>query len=230
MQPFIFYRLHAKIFLLMQIFWHGYSSVRIEAKTGEQECTLVTDPFENEAAVRFPRTLTPDVVVLSHQDRNRFNLEPIQGAPFVISDPGEYEVKGVFVNGIQDPKADEGPLRPVIYRFEAEGMTLAFLDGLKRRLTEAELEALPNIDILLLSVGGGDAMDAKTAAETISTVEPRIVIPLSFDVPGLKQKLGSVDAFCKQLGACERQNANRLKISKKDLPTDQIMVAVLERA
>ena len=56
----------------MQIFWHGYSSVRIEAKTGEQECTLVTDPFENEAAVRFPRTLTPDVVVLSHQDRNRF--------------------------------------------------------------------------------------------------------------------------------------------------------------
>ena len=58
-------------------------------------------------------------------------------------------------------------------------------------------------------------MDAKTAAETISTVEPRIVVPLSFDVPGLKQKLGSVDAFCKQLGACERQNANRLKISKK---------------
>lgn len=214
----------------MQIFWHGYSSVRIEAKTGEQECTLVTDPFENEAAIRFPRNLAPDVLVLSHQDRKRFNLEAIQGTPFIISDPGEYEVKGMFIHGVQDPKADEGLLRPVIYRFQAEGMTLAFLDGLLRRLTEAEFEALSNIDILLLPVGGGNTMDAKAAADTISEIEPRIVVPLSFDIPGLKQKLGSVDTFCKHLGACERQNANRLKIAKKDLPVDQIMVAVLERA
>ncbi|HWQ99990.1 MAG TPA: MBL fold metallo-hydrolase [Candidatus Methylomirabilis sp.] len=214
----------------MQIYWHGYTSVRIEAKTGERECTLLTDPFENETSIRFPRTLTPDVVVLSHQDRKRFNLEPIQGTPFVISDPGEYEVKGLFVNGVQDPKAEEGLLRPVVYRFQAEGMTLAFLGGLKRALTEAELEALPNIDILLLPVGGGEGMDAKTAAHAISAIEPRIVVPLSYDIPGIKATLGSVDAFCKHLGACERLNANRLKIAKKDLPVDQIMVAVLERA
>ncbi|OGL73701.1 hypothetical protein A3E39_01875 [Candidatus Uhrbacteria bacterium RIFCSPHIGHO2_12_FULL_60_25] len=214
----------------MLIFWHGYTSVRIEAKTGEQECTLVTDPYENETSIRYPRTLTPDVVVLSHQDRKRFNLEPIQGTPFIISDPGEYEVKGMFVNGIQDPNADQGLQRPVIYRFQAEGMSLAFLGGLKRVPTETELEALPNIDILILPVGGGEVMDAKTAAGVISTIEPRIVVPLSFDIPGLKAKLGSVDAFCKQLGACQRQNVNRLKIAKKDLPVDQIMVAVLERA
>jgi L-ascorbate metabolism protein UlaG (beta-lactamase superfamily) len=214
----------------MQIFWHGYSSVRIEAKTGDTECVLVTDPFENETSLRFPRTLEPDILVLSHQDRSRFNLEPIQGHPFIVSDPGEFEVKGMFVNGIQDKKKDEGKERPVIYRFTAEGMNVGFLGGLKRAPTEDEMAELGNIDILLIPVGGGDYMDAKTAAEVIAEIEPRMVIPLSHDIPGIKAKLGHVDAFCKQLGSCQRQDANRLKISKKDLPADQLVVAVLERA
>ncbi len=214
----------------MQLFWHGYTSVRIEAKTGDAECVLVTDPFENEASLRFPRTLEPDLVVLSHQDRTRFNLEPLQGTPFVVADPGEYEVQGVFVNGIQDKTVEEGKERPIIHRFTAEGMTIGFLGGLTRKPTETELAELGNIDILLVAVGGGDYMDAKTASDVIGTIEPRIVVPLAYDIPGIKAKLGSVDAFCKQLGASDRQNMNRLKITKKDLPADTLVVAVLERA
>lgn len=214
----------------MQLFWHGYTSVRLEAKTGDAECVLVTDPFPNEASLRFPKTIEPDLVVLSHQDRGRFNLEPLQGVPFIVSDPGEYEVQGVFVNGIQDKAADAGTERPVIYRITAEGMTLGFLGGLKRAPTKDELAELGSIDILLLAVGGGDYMDAKTASEVIATVEPRMVVPLAYDIPGIKIKLATVDAFCKQLGASDRQNLNRLKIAKKDLPVDTLVVAVLERA
>lgn len=214
----------------MQIFWHGYTSIRIEAKTGDAECTLLTDPYENESSLRFPRTLQPDVLVLSHQDRSKFNLEPVQGTPFIVSDPGEFEVKGMFVTGIQDKTKDEGKERPVMYRFTAEGMNLAFLGGMKRVPTEAEMAELGNIDILLIAVGGGDYMDAKMAAEIIAELEPRMVIPLAYDIPGIKAKLGSVDAFVKQLGASQRQDANRLKIAKKDLPADQLVITVLERA
>lgn len=224
------YDFGTNLITIMQIFWHGYSSVRIESKNGEQVCTLVTDPFENEAAIRFPRTLEPDVVALSHQDRKRFNLEAVQGKPFLISDPGEYEVKGVFINGIQDPAADEGLVRPVIYRFFSEGMSIAFLGQLHRKLTDAELEQLENIDILLLPVGGGDALEADKAADVITDVEPRMVIPLNYAVKGSKKKLSDVEAFCKHLGACERQDMTRLKIQKKDLPADATVVAVLERA
>lgn len=214
----------------MQLFWHGYTSVRIEAKTGDVECTLLTDPYENETSLRFPRTLQPDIVALSNQDRGLFNLEPLQGQPFIVSDPGEFEVKGVFVIGIQDKKKDEGTERPVLYRITAEGMNIAFLGAMKRLPTEEELALLGNIDILLISVGGGDYMDPKMAAEVIATIEPRMVVPLSYDIPGIKAKLGNVETFCKQLGSCQRQDANRLKITKKDLPADQLVVAVLERA
>jgi L-ascorbate metabolism protein UlaG (beta-lactamase superfamily) len=213
----------------MQIFWHGLSSVRIEAKQGETEVTLLTDPYPNESGLRFPRTIEPHLLVLSHQDSKRFNLEGAVGSPFQIQDPGEYEVKGMFVRGIQDAAAEKDELRNVIYRFDAEGISLAFLGQLKRQLTADEVDQLGDIDILLLPVGGGDALDAKAAAEVVSVVEPRVVIPLYFDTPGLKEKLGTVDAFCKQL-VCKRQDGSKYKVSKKDLPADDMTIVVLERA
>ncbi len=214
----------------MQIYWHGYSSVRIESKNGEKASVLVTDPFENESAIRFPRTLDPDVIILGHQDQKRFSLDGLGNNPFLIADPGEYEVKGVFVNGIQDQKAGEGAERPVLYRIFSEGMSVAFLGQLHRKPTDMELEGLGNIDILLLPVGGGDAFDAEMAADVISLVEPRVVIPLNYAIPGLKAKLGTVDQFCKHLGVCKREDMTKFKIQKKDLPPEDMLVAVLERA
>lgn len=214
----------------MQLFWHGLSSIRIEGKLGETEATLVTDPYPNESGLRFPRTIEPDLLVLSHQDRSRFNLEGLIGSPFVVSDPGEYEVKGLFASGIQDPKADKEKQRHLIYRLDIEGISLAFLGQMKRALTTFEIEALGDIDILLVPVGGGEVMDAKAASEAIAIIEPRMIIPMYYDVPGLKESLGTVDAFIKQLGTAKRQDANKLKISKKDLPADDVIVTVLERA
>lgn len=213
----------------MQIYWHGYSSIRVEAKQGDTSAVVMTDPYENEAAMRFPRAIEPDILLLSHQDRGRFNVAGAAGKPFLISDPGEYEVRGVFVNGIQDIQADQGLKRPLIYRIDAEGIAVAFLGQLHRKLTDAELEALGNIDILILPVGGGDAMDAKLSSSLISMVEPRIVIPINYHVSGIKTKLGTVDQFCSALGGCKRQDLNKLKITKKELPAEDIVVMVIER-
>ncbi|MBI5654893.1 MBL fold metallo-hydrolase [Candidatus Uhrbacteria bacterium] len=215
----------------MQIYWHGYSTVRIEAKSGDKDATILTDPFPNEASLRMPRTVEADILLLSHQDRKRFSMENIQGTPFTISDPGEYEIKDVFIQGIQDRTVDSGEKdRLLIYRIAAEGMNVAFLGQLKRKLTDYEVEELDDIDILLLPVGGGEVMDSKLASDTISTIEPRIVVPLHYDLPGIKTKLANVDTFCKALGVCKRQDANKLKVSKKDLPTEDMVVTVLERA
>ncbi|MBD3251572.1 hypothetical protein GF380_03930 [Candidatus Uhrbacteria bacterium] len=214
----------------MQIYWHGYSSIRIESKNGTMSSMLVTDPYENESSLRFPRTLDPDVVVLSHQDQKRFNTKAFTNKPFLIADPGEYEVKGVFVDGIQDPAVDEGTERPVIHRMITENISIAFLGQLNRKPTNIELEKMENIDILILPVGGGSVLDDEKAADIIGVIEPRVVIPMYYAIPGIKQKLGSVDAFCKHLGTCQREDVNKLKIQRKDLPADTVLVAVLERS
>lgn len=213
----------------MQIFWHGFSCVRIEASHGDQEAVLVTDPYGSDSGLRFPRTLKPDVVALTHQDRKNFPLDGFESDPFIIDNPGEYEANGIFAYAIPVRTADEQHPHHLMYRFELEGMSVGFLGNLKRKLTDEEIEKLGNIDILLLPVGGGDSITAKQAVEIIKSVEPRMVIPLAYHVEGIKQELGTADAFCKEL-VCKRQDANKLKISKKDLPAEDLIVAVLERA
>lgn len=212
----------------MHIFWHGLTCIRIEAAHGDKEATLVTDPYDSDTGLRFPRTLAPDVVALSHQDRKRFSLDGFTNTPFVIADPGEYEASGIFSYVHALPNGAEG--HGLMYRFELEGISLGFLGTVNRVLTEEELGKLDNIDILLLPVGGGNALSAKQAAEIIQVVEPRMVVPLNYHVEGLKEKLGTVDAFCKELGVSKRENLNKLKISKKDLPAEDLVVTVLERA
>ncbi len=215
----------------MLMYWHGLSSVRIEASLNQRDAVLVTDPFEADGSVKFPKAVLPDIVVMSHQDRKRFAYDQFETKPFLVSDPGEFEVKGIYVQGIQDKAKDSGAeLRPVIYRMMIEGMNVAFLGKLDRKPTDAEVEALENVDVLLLPVGGGGGMDAKLAGETVSLIEPRMVVPLHYDVPGLASPLGTVDAFCSTLGGCTRQDAPKLKVSRKDLPADTIVVSVLERS
>lgn len=213
----------------MQIFWHGFSCIRIEASHGDKDAVLVTDPYPNESGLRFPRTLAPDIVALTHQDAKRFPTDSFTNEPFIISNPGEYEVNGFFVYALPVRTGDDKHPFELMYRFEIEGMSVGFLGGIKRPLTDEEAGQLGNIDILLIPVGGGDKLTAKQAAETIAKVEPRMVIPLYFHTEGVKEKLGTADAFCKEL-VCQRQDGNKLKILKKDLPAEDLVVAVLERA
>lgn len=214
----------------MQIFWHGNTCVRIEAEHGDKKATLVTDPYGSETGLRFPRTLAPDVAVLSHEDVKRFPDDAFTNTPFLIHTPGEFEVNGLFVFGISLATPEAPSPTNLIYRFEIEGVNIAFLGGLHRMLTEAEIEKLGTIDVLLMPVGGGGLLDAKKAVEVMNAIEPRIVIPLAHQVEGLKEALGTADAFCKQIGVCTRTDGNKLKVTRKDLPADNVVVAVLERA
>lgn len=213
----------------MQIFWHGFSCIRIEATHGDQQASLVTDPYSNETGLRFPRTLAPDIVALTHQDDKRFPTDAFTNEPFIIRTPGEYEVSGIFAYAIALRSPEEKNPAGLMYRFQVEGMSIGFLGGLNRALTDEEVATLGTIDILLLPVGGGDLLSAKQAVDIVKVVEPRMVIPLGYQTDGIKETLGSADAFCKEL-VCKREDGNKLKISKKDLPADELVVTVLERA
>ncbi len=217
----------------MQISWHGLNCFSITVSSINGEAAIVLDPYQNETGLRFPRTLGADVVASTHDGEDANNREAVgengHGKPFVIDMPGEYEAKGIFVHAI-DAKRKEDKHSHHMLLVEAEGITIAHLGAMNRELSNQELEALNNVDILLVPVGGGRYMGPKTAAEVIAQVEPRIVIPYAFDTDGVKEKLEPVDAFCKALGVCKREDTNKLKVSKKNLPEDEMVIYVLARS
>jgi L-ascorbate metabolism protein UlaG (beta-lactamase superfamily) len=214
----------------MQLFWHGLSCIRIEATHGDQDAILVTDPFDgDETGLRFPRYLKPDILVLSHQDTKRFpkTKDVFETIPFTVADPGEYESHGAFVYAL--PLKDGDYPYPLFHRFVIEGMNVAFLGGVNRRLTDAEIESLENVDILLIPVGGNGLLGAKDAAEMVRKIEPRIVIPLAFQVEGMKGDASSVEVFLREVGAKTQEKMSKLKIVRKDLPAEDILTVVLEK-
>lgn len=207
----------------MQISWHGLSCFEITTTTANGEVTVVIDPYGNETGLRFPRTLEADIVCVSHDDSDANNLSAVGGEPFVVNIPGEFEVKDVFVYSIA-----AGDTR--IFRVESENMHVAHLGSLNRALTDKELQELETVDILMVPVGGGSVMTPKLAAEVIAQIEPRVVIPMTYAIPNLKETLATADEFCKAVGTCRRETSNKYKVARKDLPEDDMLIMELARA
>lgn len=70
-------------------------------------------------------------------------------------------------------------------------------------------------------------MMPKKAVEVVSQIEPRIVIPMHYKTPGLKIDLKAVDEFIKELGL-KPTYEEKLKISKKDLPAEEMELVILK--
>jgi L-ascorbate metabolism protein UlaG (beta-lactamase superfamily) len=212
----------------MYITWLGHSCFKLQDKTGSDALTLITDPFDNSIGLRVPRA-EADILTISHAHKDHNNLEAIKGDPYVIDTAGEYEVKGISVQGVEtfhDNKqgADRG--KNIAYRIEIDDVVIVHLGDLGHVLEQKQLDPLSGTDILLIPVGGHNSLDAKKAVEVVSQIEPRIVIPMHYQVPGLKFELDAVEKFIKELGIKPRTE-DKLKISKRDLPQDEMELIIL---
>ena len=212
----------------MIITWQGHSCFKIQDKSGPDGITLICDPFNKEIGLK-PPNCEADIVTVSHDHEDHNNVGALRGKPFVINSAGEYDVKGVFIEGIDSYHDDKdgGERGPnIIYRMEIDDISVAHLGDLGAPLNDVQLERLAGTDILLVPVGGKYTLDAKMAVEVISQIEPRIVIPMHYQVDGLKLDIDPVDKFIKEL-SIEPTREDKLKISKKDLPQEDMELVIL---
>ena len=208
----------------MTISWFGQSCFRIEAKEG----SILTDPFSKEIGLKPPR-IKDDVVTVSHQHYDHNNIADANQEAFIIQNPGEYEKQGIAIRGIasfHDDKqgAERGP--NTIYVYKAEELTIAHLGDLGHLLTDAQVEAIGDVDVVMIPVGGTYTLDAKTAAAVIGQIEPKIIIPMHYKVPGLEVVLDGVEKFIKELGL-DPEKVDKYKITKKLLPAEEMKLIVL---
>jgi len=198
----------------MIINYLGLSAFRLQING----TSILLDPPAEDGGLKLPR-MQNDIVVYSQTgagDR--------KDKSFVIDSAGEYEVKEIFIYGLE---AEDGRL---IYLIEAENMRLAHLAGLSQtKLTPEQLERLEGADVLFIPVGGGNSLTAKQAAELVSQLEPRLVIPMNYKIPGVKLKLDSADDFKKEIGG-KFETINKLKLIRKDLPEEETSFVIINPA
>lgn len=215
----------------MIITWQGHSCFKIQDKIGTDGVTLVTDPFDKEVGLKVPN-FEADIITVSHQHHDHNNTSALRGTPFIIDCAGEYDRKGILVEGIDsfhDEKKGEERGGNIIYRIEIDDISVAHLGDLGTVLDNAQLEKLVGTDVLLVPVGGKFTIDAKKAVEVISQIEPRIVIPMHYKTKDSKNEqleLDGIEKFIKEIGLTPTYE-EKLKISKKDLPVEDMELVIL---
>lgn len=213
----------------MLITWNGHASFKIQDKIGPDGVTITTDPFDKKIGLK-PPNYESNIITVSHDHHDHNNVKALRGNPFIIKQAGEYDYKGVVIQGVEsyhDEKSGQERGVNIIYRIEVDDMSVSHLGDLGHILDNKQLEVLAGTDILLIPVGGTYTIDAKKAVEVISQVEPRIVIPMHYKTPGLKLEIDKVDKFIKELGLKPTEE-EKLKISKKDLPQEDMELVVMK--
>lgn len=215
--------------LLVEVNYLGHSSFRIRSKG----VSLLTDPFLGKVVgLPFPK-VEAEIVTVSHEHEDHNAASQVGGNPFVISGPGEYEVKGILVFGtptFHDAANGAQRGKNTVYTFETEGMRVCHLGDLGHKLTEEQLMELNGVDILFVPVGGIYTLDPQGAIEVISQIEPKIVIPMHYRFEGISSSLvnlATVDEFLKAAG--EKVTPLPKLVTSQDKLPEERQIVVLER-
>jgi len=214
----------------MILTWLGHSCFKLQDKIGADGVTVVTDPFGKQFGLKLPNC-EADIVTVSHDHEDHNNVAALRGNPFVVNCAGEYDVKNVLIEGIdsfhdESQGAERG--RNLIFRLEIDDISVVHLGDLGKSLDNSQLEKLAGTDILLIPVGGKYTLDAKKAVEVIAQIEPRIIVPMHYQTEDLKiEGLDGIEKFIKEFGLTPSYE-EKLKISKKDLPQEDMELVILK--
>lgn len=214
----------------MYITWLGQSAFKFQDKLNSDGFTVATDPFDPDyTGLKMP-SFEADIVTVSHDHKDHNYLKAIRKTPFMIDTAGELEYMGVYIEGIDSyHDEDKGKSKGgnIIFRFDFADISIAHLGDLGCVLSDKQIERLEGVDVVLVPIGGKNTLNAKKAVEVINQLEPRVVIPMHYQIPDLKFELDGLEAFIKELGIVPEYE-EKLKISKKDLPSDTTRLIILK--
>lgn len=216
----------------MNIKWLGHSSFLITSPTA----TLITDPYDSDkygdSLTYAPIDETADVVTLSHHHADHGNADAVRGEPIIVSTPGPHQAAGLNINGVPVFHDTQGGAQrgDVVAFIISDGdITVCHLGDLGHELTAQQAEAVGQIDVLLIPVGGYFTIDAAAATRVWQQLSPRVTIPMHFRNDKCHFQIETVEPFLAGKPDVERPGSSEIIVSQENLPAGPKII-VLEPA
>jgi hypothetical protein len=200
-------------------------------KIGQGEMVLAFNPVRKDSKSGISAHFGADIglITTNHPDYNgEDQLSHGDRNPFIISGPGDYEVKEIFIKGVMSNALISGKKYiNTIYLLTVDNIDIVFLGALSDiEIGKEAREVIEEPDILFIPVGGkgskGEGMlDVKDSVKLASSLEPGIIIPMDYDETTLK-------AFLKEMGEEKAEVVEKLTLKKKDLEGKESEVVVLQ--
>ena len=221
----------------MRMRWFGQSAFLL---TGKDHAVFI-DPFGDLASVSRPgwswdyppiEGVAADVLLMTHDHLDHNGIETIGGDPLLLAKAGTHESPlGEIVGIASEHDATAGTQRGpnTIFRFTLDGTTVAhFGDFGQPALRPEQCEALGEVDVVLLPVGGGPTIAPDAAALLVRELRPRLVVPMHYRTPAIGF-LDPPDAFIQALGArVERRGTSEVEVEPLLGSPEDPVVALLE--
>ena len=205
----------------MIITWYGEACFLLESGGTR----ILIEPPQKESGINPPR-LKSDVLVYSHEipasAKATAGKQETSKETFVIDSPGEYEIKGINIQGIADNEN-------IIYNIKMDDIKISHLGFANKKFDNEKLAELNDPDIVFVPTGGGEILDAEEAMSAINQLEPNIAVPMLYGVKGLKIKRTPLLPFLKESEA-KQSPQPKLTIKKKDLTEEETKIVILEQS
>ncbi|MDO4620948.1 MAG: MBL fold metallo-hydrolase [Lachnospiraceae bacterium] len=203
----------------MKITWIGHSCFRIE-KNGY---CIVIDPYTAGSVPGYdPVSLSANEVLCSHEHGDHNGRNEVQLVPTdnVVS-PFQVDVLDTWHDEVQGAK--RGPNK--IFLISDGTHRIAHLGDLGCMLSDSQIESLKNLDVLLIPIGGYYTIDDQQAAEVITALTPKHVVPMHFrdDQAGFGYaEIGTSDHFIRRMNSV--LSLQTCEVSAAELPDQQVIV------
>ncbi|MDQ3089673.1 MAG: MBL fold metallo-hydrolase [bacterium] len=211
----------------MIISFQGIESFKI-SQGGE---TVAINPISKDSKFK-SKIAGADITLITtnHPDLNgRDTTSRGDKESFVISGPGEYEVKDISIKGFLSSsefgaKSGEKKMNTV-FQISLDNINMCFLGALSdEKLSNITLEALNDIDILFVPIGGEGVLNAAAAYKLAVSLEPGIIIPMHYGEVGEKNALKT---FLHEAGEEGVKPIDKLVLKRKDLEGKEGEVVIL---
>ena len=213
----------------MIITWYGQSCFKLQ----DSKQTVLIDPYSpRKAGLRGPNLKAAIMLLTDPEDEKKVKpacpagRSKLKKECFLISGPGEYEMKNIFVYGLPFLSKKK---QMTIYHLEIRGISFGILGEIDNLLNNEQLESLDGIEVLFVPVGGKNMINGQQAIEIINSLEPKLVVPSCYKVSGLKYNLSTIDKFLKETGIKDVEKLNKLSLHKRHLPQKETKIIVLEK-
>lgn len=194
----------------MRLHWFGQSAFLL---TGSK--AVLIDPFgalgerlaERGISFRHPpvENVSADLVLVTHEHSDHNSVEAANGSPVVLrSTAGTLDSpigEIVAVASEHDDRAGTQRGPNTIFCFTLDGVRFCHLgDFGQPALRPEQREAIGEVDVVFVPVGGGPTIGGVEAAALVRELAPRLVLPMHFRNEGA-DFLEPPDAFLEALGA-----------------------------
>lgn len=158
----------------------------------------------------------------------------IRDTGLTFDGPGEYEVADISIKGFATRAHIDEPEQKSITMFKLimSDESILFTGHIYPQLSEAQLESIGVVDILVIPVGGnGYTLDPVGALKIIKLIEPKLIIPTHYDDPALNYPVPqqTLENALKEMSIEAKETVAKLRIKPGEL-ADVMQLVVVEKA